>query len=135
MKKDISEWTREEFDKLPWREERNKEFECTSIVILPLRKCHSSGFRLMDFVACNGGVPICRCSDCSDVIHIDGIGGYGKWSVQTGLPKSIKPRAWSIDCLKKSGLLHLWPNHGKMIIGAAYSSFEVFFVPNTEVSE
>jgi len=130
--KDISEWTRKDFD--AWRNAFDEELECTSIVILPLRRLHDSGYRCMDFVAVNHGKPICRCAGGSDVLHIDGIGGCGQWTAQAGLPLFVKPKGWSIDCLRTSGLLQLWPSKAgcNLRIGSALSSFEVFGVEKKE---
>ena len=81
----------------------------TSLVILPTSRIHDSGYRCMDFVAIKGDEPICRLSGCSDVIHIDGIGGLGKdWIEEDkGMPKFVVPTGWSVDCLKASGLLRI----------------------------
>jgi hypothetical protein len=107
MKSDFNNWTLEEFQALPSRK-WDEEVECHSIVILPTEEIHDSNFRCMDFVAIKDGEPLCRLSGCSDVIHIDGIGGYGKWRWKGGFPESIPPKGWSIDCLKVSGLLRIF---------------------------
>lgn len=89
---------------------------------------HDSGYRCMDFVAVDKkNEAICRLAGCSDVIHIDGIGGYGKWSAETGVPKLVTPSDWSIDCLAKSGLLRMFCR-GSIDVGAALSSFEIYAV-------
>lgn len=92
---------------------------------------HDSGYRCMDFVAVSEkGEPICRLSGCSDVVHIDGIGGFGdRWLEKYGtVPKRIPPSGWSIDCLAKSGLLRLFPSTRKIKCGMALSSFEIYAV-------
>ena len=95
---------------------------------------HDSGYRCMDFVACKDDEPICRLSGCSDVIHVDGIGGYGnEWLERYGtIPETIPPSGWSIDCLPASGLLRMWPASRKMTCGPALSSFEIFALPRRE---
>lgn len=115
-------WTRKEFEALPYRE-WNEEIVCDSLVILPTRRMHDSGFRCMDFVAIRGNKPICRCSGCSDVIHLGGIGGNNYAFNKQGIPKKT---AWSIDCLKSSGLLRVFCDH-KLVLGSALSSFEIFY--------
>lgn len=79
----------------------------------------------MDFVAVRDGEPICRLSGCSDVLHLDGIGGYGenwfeKYPWQT---KLVPPSGWSIDCLPEIlfSSVKRW-----LTCGEALSSFEVF---------
>lgn len=125
----IEEMTRKDFEVLPHRK-WNEEIEFNSLIILPGRPKdkHDSGYRCMDFVAVIDDVPKCLLSGCSDVIHVDGIGGYGfNWtSKYSGVPVLIPPSGWSIDCLPKSGLLRMWPHSGKMRCGDALSSFEIF---------
>jgi len=123
----VNNMTRKEFDSLPSRKWGENIGKFDSLVILPGRikdGLHDSGYRIMDFVAVKNEEPICRLSGCSDVIHINGIGGYGKW--ESGkLPESIEPVSWSIDCLPKSGLLRLFCRHN-LEAGQALSSFELF---------
>lgn len=95
-----------------------------SIIIIPTTKKHDSGFSCMEFILINkNGEPVYRTFGGSDVINIDGIGGYGDWNPDHGVPKSIKPVGWSIDCLP-CGYLRLWCN--KPIKCAGISTFEVW---------
>jgi hypothetical protein len=98
---------------------------------------HESGYRLMDFVAVKGGEPVCLLSGCSDVIHFDGIGGfgYGWLEKHNGIPKLIPPSGWNIDCLPKSGLLSIWTRNGRILCGPALSSFEIFTLEDDEIVE
>ena len=125
----INEMTRKEFEALP-NKEWNELIEFNSLIILPgrTRDKHESGYRCMSFVAVAEKGPQCLLSGCSDVIHIDGIGGYGEnWFKKYGtVPQTIPPSGWSIDCLQKSGLLHIWPGSGKMTCGPSLSSFEIY---------
>lgn len=122
---DVLKMSRADFDALPSRSWNEDIGEFDSLVILPLRRRHESGYRCMDFVAVKQGEALCRLSGCSDVLHIDGIGGYGDHVRGQGLPKLIKPVSWSVDCLPKSGLLQLFSRH-TLTCGLALSSFEVF---------
>lgn len=122
--KHIADLTEEEFRNIPFRENWNSTTEkFDNLVILPMQSKHDSGYRLMDFVACKSNKPICRLSGCSDVFHLNGIGGYGNFN--GSIPVSTPVIAWSIDCLPKSGLLRLWCNF-KLLAGPALSSFELF---------
>ncbi len=121
--KALGDYSRKEFDSLPERKWSEDIGEFDSLIILPLRKIHESGFRKMDFVAVKNSTPLCKLSGCSDVINIDGIGGYGKWN--NDIPVSVSPKGWSVDCLKKSGLLRLFCER-KLTANPALSSFEVF---------
>jgi len=154
--KDINYMSKEDFKKLPHRK-WDEKIICDSIIILPadfdwfswikywikyflakilklekpeifeINHMHDSGYRCMDFVAVKGRKPICLLSGCSDVIHIDGIGGYGKdWLEEYGkVPNKILPSGWSIDCLATSGLLRMWPK-GEIYCDTALSSFEIY---------
>ena len=81
----------------------------------------------MDFVAVTEKNKMIRLSGCSDVIHIDGIGGYGKdwYRVFGSVPECIPPKGWSIDCLPKSGLLRIFCDK-YMECDNALSSFSVY---------
>ncbi len=119
-KKSINEMTRKDFDALPYRKGQglNEYGPFDSLVILPRRAMHDSGYRCMDFVAVKNRKPVCRLSGCSDVIHIGGI------SNMRGIPSN-----YNVDCLPKSGLLHLFTydmKERKLYCGASLSSFEVY---------
>jgi len=131
---DIVDMTRKDFESLPYRK-RNDMIICDSIVILPTRRKHDSGFRCMDFVAVVRNEPKCLLSGMSDVLHLDGIGGNGfNWLKKYGkVPEVIPPSGWSIDCLPKSGLLRVFALNGhKIICGSALSSFEIYAVSEGE---
>lgn len=121
--KTVNEMSRKEIEDVPTRDCNEDIGEFDSVVILPTRRKHDSGYRCMDFVAVRKGVPIKRLSGCSDVIHLNGIGGYGKWL--GSFPQLIEPIGWSIDCLYKSGLLQIF-THGVLTCGDALSSFEIY---------
>ncbi len=89
---------------------------------------HDSGFRMIYAVAVRDSEPICILTGSSDVVHIDGFGGYGKdWlNRYGGVPKDVEPKDWSIDCLAVSGLLRLFSNGRKLEAGDELSSFELF---------
>ncbi len=128
MSKTICEMTKTEFNQVKNREYFDTDIgEFDSLVLIPKRGSHDSGFRLMNFVAVKNNIPVCRLSGCSDVLHIDGICGVGKW--RRTIPRQVSPKGWSIDCLKKSGLFRLFPRHGYGLkCGVAISSFEIYAV-------
>jgi len=124
--KTLSNWTRAEFEALPFRKSWNEHEVFDDLVILPARKLHDSGYRVMNFVGVRKGVPVCLLSGCSDVVHFEGIGGTGRWNGnRRDLPESTK---WNIDCLPRSGLLHLFNHGGGIEVGGALSSFEIFSI-------
>ncbi len=120
MSKDVSAYTRRELEALPTREWNSDVGVIDSLILLPLRRYHDSGYRCIDFIAVKDSKPFCRLSGCSDVLHIDGISAS----------LNRRPRGiYSIDCLKKSGLFRIWNTDGKIEVGSALSSFEMFAVP------
>ena len=124
----INDMKRKDFEALPHRK-WDEEIICDSIVIIPgrSRDLHDSGYRAMDFAAVKDGKAFCLLAGGSDVIHIDGIGGFGdNWlNKYKTVPRLIPPSGWSIDCLPKSGLLRMFCD-GKIRVGAALSSFEIY---------
>jgi hypothetical protein len=120
--------TKEDFQLVPERPHFDTPVQpFYSLVIIPQEYMHESGYRCMDYVAVNrNGEPIIRLSGCSDVLEIDGIGGYGDFHGK-GLPISRPIQAWKIDCLP-CGYLRLFCN-GRIVAGNAISSFEIFWIP------
>lgn len=129
----VETMTRKDFLALPMRKtvcaENDERF--SEIVILPTRRKHDSGYRCMDFVAVRNGKAVCRLSGCSDVLHLNGIGGYGwKWLERyPGVPVAVPPVGWQIDCLPASGLLRIWQRDTlELIATEPLSSFEIYAV-------
>jgi len=164
----LYDMTRDDFERLPWRESWSEEAICDSLVILPAKvprwrfwwhtlrvqlakmlglaepeiwesvpMLHDSGYACMDYVAVINGEAICRISGCSDVLHIEGIGGFGhRWLDKSpSVPRLVPVSGWQFDCLPKSGLLRLWPSSRKHIIyGCSLSSFEIYSTDEEIVS-
>jgi hypothetical protein len=132
----INDMKRKDFEALPHRNWQD-EMDCDSVVIIPghITDMHDSGYRAMDFAAVVDGEAICLLSGCSDVVHIDGIGGFGyDWLHKyRTVPPLIPPSGWSIDCLPKSGFLRLFPSSGRVHVGVGLSSFEIYALPRKEV--
>lgn len=97
----------------------------TDIIIVPTDEIHESGFRCMKFVLWNSiiGEIAGVVGGESDVIHFNGIGGYGKDVYANTQPKRI---AYSIDCLKKSGYLRIMTEHYLEIDDWFYSDFKFY---------
>ena len=133
--KDIADWTREEFEALPFRERWDSaDAPWDQLVLLPGNDLHDSGWRNMDVVGVRNGVPICRLAGGSDVINFEGIGGRRLLRQLRELPRvgHVDPDhepQWQIDCLPVSGLLRLWNDAGAVLVGHAISSLEIFGVP------
>ena len=76
-----------------------------SVVIVPTDEIHDSGYTCMKFVLLYKDEVVGVCGGYSDVVHINGIGGYGE--MKGRLPQLIRPVGWKIDCLP-CGLLRLF---------------------------
>ena len=99
--------SREEFEKLDYFEPTG---EFNGIVIIPTNEMHESGYMCMKFALMDHWEVVGCVGGGSDVIHLNGIGGYGKYgedfdrSLKTGLMKRVD---WSIDCLP-NGVIRLF---------------------------
>ena len=122
----VNKMKKADFEKVPQRTGFNSPVQdFYSLVIIPERHLHESGFRAMSFVAVDkNGEPIVRMSGYSDILNIDGIGGYGEYH---GFLADSRPvQGWEIDCLK-CGYTRIYCK-GKLRAGADLSSFEIFCV-------
>lgn len=111
----IFDMKKSDFLKVRHREWNEEIGAFDSLIIIPTRKKHDSGYMCMDFCAEKGGEPVALLSGCSDVLHIG------------GMLSSIRERGqdgWRVDCLP-CGYLRLF-NEGEIVCGRALSSFEVF---------
>lgn len=118
--------------KIAWNANMNgKQFD--SIIILPESEVHDSGYMCMSFVGCIGEEAVAIMGGVSDVLHIDGIGGYGKdWrAMPLRIPMMIPAKGWSIDCLP-CGCLRIFASGSGIEIGHMLSSFEIFGERKTE---
>lgn len=118
MRKHINAMKLKEFYKVQYRECFDSKIECSSLVILPTKKMHDSGYRCMDFVAVDKhDYPICRCSGCSDVLRL-----YNSIHYQYPTLEKL-----AIDCLPKSGLLRVFADDFSIIgVGAAISDMILY---------
>ena len=121
----VFDMTKEDFEKVPARGGYSRDVgEFHALVIIPQGYAHDSGWMCMDFVAVDKeGEPICKLSGCSDILNLDGIGGFGNWR-DGELPNRIEPKGWSIDCLP-CGYLRLF-SRSTMTAHSALSHFEIF---------
>lgn len=122
-------WT--EWEKLA----TNGHLEFHSFVIIPVESdgeivLHDSGWGCMEFCLVNNDMePIGKIGGGSDVINLDGIGGFGphrnliSWS---SFPSLVSVKGWSIDCLP-CGYLHVWTKR-TLFLEDRYvcSNFEVY---------
>ena len=84
------------------------------LIIVPTNELHDSGYSCMKFVLLNDHRVVGCVGGGSDIIHINGIGGYGnifnmkeyEKAVSTG---KVNVVSWCIDCLP-NGLIRLFSN-------------------------
>lgn len=121
---DIFEMTKEDFKQIEYcKWDENLDIIFNSIVIIPTGELHDSGWMCMDFIAVDKeNNPLFRFGGCSDVLHIDGTGGYGEW--KNYVPTSLPIRGWRIDCLP-CGYLRLFHNHG-IRKSASFSDMQIY---------
>lgn len=117
--------TREEFENLGYFEPTD---EFNGVVIVPTKELHDSGFCCMKFALTNGNEVVGCVGGGSDVIHLNGIGGYGKYNkdidvtLKTNMVKRID---WSIDCLQ-NGLIRLFCSYKLDIDKLILSDFNLY---------
>lgn len=120
-----------EWDKLA----PNGRLEFNSFVIIPVENedgtliLHESEFGCMEFCLVNeNNEPIGKVGGSSDIIALDGIGGYGAdWMERFGgIPQFISVHGWTIDLLP-CGYLNVWTRQ-TLFIRSPYicSAMEVF---------
>lgn len=112
-----------DFQKLPsYQEVQDTVKTFDSIIIIPTMRKHYSGFRIMNFALCQGSKPVCIIKGCADVIHIDGIGGYG-WSLRKNANAFLS--GWRVDCIP-CGYLRLFAQNYLTLENWFGSDFRIY---------
>jgi hypothetical protein len=99
--------TREEFENLDYFKPTD---EFNGVVIIPTDEMHDSGFKCMKFALMNHSEVVGCVGGGSDIIHLNGIGGYGQYDIEYKkaiITNMVKRIDWSIDCLP-NGLVRLF---------------------------
>lgn len=137
--KDLTQYTVTEFRNLPKRKFGEDIGNFDSLVILPTRRKHDSGYRCMEFVAVKGEQPVCRMGGYSDVIHFLGYTGYNCFDRKDDKKLFIRRTenvtfnaAFRIDCLP-CGLLRIFCRY-QLKAGMDLNSFELY-VDETKVKK
>ena len=124
--KDLKKYTREEFLAI---ENHDPVGFFDDVIIVPTDLMHDSGFLCMKFIFVRQGLIVGAASGCSDVLHLNGIGGYGKpgfqfqYSLEKGMTKLV---GWRIDVLPKSGCVRLMCDHPLSADYMAVSDYSIF---------
>ena len=114
--------TREEYEGLDFFRPADGVFN--GIVIIPMDCLHNSGFRCMKFALMHHSKVVGCVGGGSDVVHLNGIGGYGKRK-EFWLRDVVKSVDWAIDCLP-NGLIRLFCSHELEIDNLLLSDFNLY---------
>ena len=129
MDKNLNDYTREEFLAMP--NSGNPNWKFNQIIIVPTGELHDSGFQMMKFILLKDREFVMACSGWSDVMHINGIGGYGRYGTkeyEEGVTKQrVRRIGWSIDCLAKSGCIRLFTSDAYCKIEDAFICSDFVF--------
>ena len=123
----IKSMTLEDLLAVPHSKSLNEIKTFTGFVIVPTGELHDSGFGCMKFVLTYRDDIIGAVGGGCDVVHLNGIGGYGTDWRQSLTDKKVPVIDWSIDLLPKSGCLRVFSTHRLMLQDAFIcSDFEVY---------
>lgn len=103
----------------------------TAIVFVPTQEEHYSGWQCMKYVLFDGkGDIVGTVDNGSDVLHINGIGGYGEYGngFEEALRSGLIPHVdWCIDCLP-AGFIRLFSSKQCKVDAVCGSDFEIFVI-------
>lgn len=114
MKK-LNDYTLEELRAI---ENFGEQEEFSAFAIVPMEELHDSGYRAMKFILERDGEIVGAASGWSDVVHVNGIGGYGAYGddFMSALKSQMVPRVgMSMDCLPKSGCVRFFCDRGRIM--------------------
>jgi hypothetical protein len=122
----IKSMTLDELLAVPYSKRLDEINTFTGFVIVPTGELHDSGFGCMKFVLTRHSEIVGAVGGGCDVVHLNGIGGYGlDW--QKSLEDGMVPKIdWSIDLLPKSGCLRVFSSHKLKLGDFIGSDFEVY---------
>ena len=119
--KNIKEMTKKELMEL---ENFITKKKFTGIVIVPMNYKHDSGFQCMKYILLNEWDIVGVVGGGSDVVHINGIGGFGK--EPNYKTRMVKVHNLRIDCLPKSKCLRLF-SYDKMELSDLFVGSDFIF--------
>lgn len=123
----IREMTLEDLLAVPNSKRLDEIDTFTGFVIVPTGELHDSGFGCMKFVLTHHNEIVGAVGGWCDVVHLNGIGGYGIDWQKSLTDRNVPVIDWSIDLLPKSGCLRVFSTH-KLVLqdGFICSDFEVY---------
>lgn len=125
--KDLLNVTKEELLENAEEYKWDSQIEFNDIIIIPNNELHDSGWDTMTFIMIDyKNEKMYKSFGGSDVLHINGIGGYGEDYKKTILTNMVPRTAWHIDCLP-CGLLRLFCGK-RLKTGYGLSDFEIYTI-------
>lgn len=122
--KSFSLWTRKDFEILPDISTlAEKPAEAASLVILPTKQAHDSGYRILNFAVIVNNKPICKIVGCFDLLRLGSSDGLHV----RRLPKLYRPVGLNIDCLATSGLLRIFCDI-PLVLTPQMSTFDMYYI-------
>lgn len=123
----INSMTLEELLAVPYSKTRGEIGTFKGFIIVPTGELHDSGFGCMKFVLTLHDDIVGAVGGWCDVVHLNGIGGYGLNWQRSLTSRNVPVIDWSIDLLPKSGCLRVFSGH-KLVLrdGFICSDFEVY---------
>lgn len=112
---------KEDFEKLEFKKPTGY---FNSVMIIPTGELHDSGYECMKFALFNNEEYVGCIGGGSDVIHFNGIGGYGlKWR---NVPKAVPPVDFQMD-LFPNGLFRIFSQKCYLFIDSIIcSDFNIY---------
>ena len=111
MKK-LNDYTLEELREI---ENFGEHEEFSAFAIVPTEELHDSGYRTMKFILERDNEIVGSVSGWSDVVHVNGIGGYGENFEQTIKSRRVPVVGMSMDCLPKSGCVRFFCDRDRIM--------------------
>ena len=105
---DINEMSRKQFEALPYLDEF-EDYEIDSLVLIPSKRHHDSGYNYYEVVACKEWKPIGKCY------------GYDTFSIFM----ESKYNRVGIDCLRVSGLMRIFLPPNEYVIKPMFHQAKV----------
>lgn len=116
---DIMKMKKSDFKYVPKLEYKEKIPKFDSLIIVPTNRKHESGYKIINYILVSGSTPVAQICGCSDVLHINGIGGRGRFLPNGEFEDKCNP--WSIDLLP-CGYFRLF-SRGKLEFGGALDAW------------
>lgn len=123
---DIKSMTLEELLAVPYSKTLEEIGVFKGFIIVPTGDLHDSGFGCMKFVLTLHDDIVGAVGGWCDVVHLNGIGGYGLGFRRTLTVGEVPPVDWSIDLLPGSGCLRVFSSHKLVLDDFIGSDFIVY---------